>query len=82
MGKCKCTLRGKILGDGCEICNPQYIIDILNDELEELREVEEKYFELLYAVESKFENESRHKTALRYITQHEKCTNNPVGYEG
>lgn len=34
-----------------------------------------KHSELLYAVESKFKNESRHKTALRYITQREKSTN-------
>lgn len=39
--ECKCTMREKLLGDGCSICNPQYIIGILQDELEELRPLEE-----------------------------------------
>ena len=38
----------------------------------------ENYNELLYAVHSKFENESRHETALRYITEHENQTNSPL----
>ena len=41
----------------------------------------EKYSELIYAVESIFQDESRHETALRYITQHENQTNSPVMYE-
>ena len=32
---------------------------------------EEKYYELLHAVESKFDGETRHETALRYIKQAE-----------
>ena len=35
-----------------------------------------QYLELLYAVERKFENESRHQTALRYINEAEKRANN------
>ena len=33
----------------------------------ELAEVKEKYYELLMAVQSKFPDETRHETALRYI---------------
>ncbi len=32
---------------------------------------EDKYYELLYAVETKYPNESRHETALRYIKEAE-----------
>jgi len=41
----------------------------------EVAEIEAKYYELLWAVEKKFPNESRHETALRYITEQEqtKC---------
>jgi hypothetical protein len=35
------------------------------------KELEKLYYELLYAVERKFENESRHETALRYIREAE-----------
>ena len=31
----------------------------------------EQYYELLYAVGNKYPNETRHETALRYITQAE-----------
>jgi len=35
----------------------------------------DKYNELIYAVERKFDNESRHQTALRYIREMEKMAN-------
>jgi len=45
------------------------------DEIEKLEqqrdELQAKYSELLYAVESKHPNESRHETALRYIKDRE-----------
>ena len=40
-------------------------------ELRRLHEVEKQYRELLYAVGNKYEGESRHQTALRYIQQAE-----------
>jgi len=48
----------------------------------EISELKNKYNELLFAVESKFQNESRHETALRYIVDHERSTNSPVKYDG
>lgn len=30
--KCKCSFRIKMVGDGCRYCNPQYYIDILEDQ--------------------------------------------------
>lgn len=36
--------------------------------------IEEKYYELLYAVGNKYPNESRHETALRYIKEAEIST--------
>ncbi len=40
-------------------------------ELRRLHDVEKQYHELLYAVGNKYEDESRHQTALRYIQQAE-----------
>lgn len=37
----------------------------------ELLNDRERYHELLYAVGTKYENETRHQTALRYITERE-----------
>lgn len=37
----------------------------------EVKNLEEKYLELLYAVESKHNGETRHETALKYIQQAE-----------
>ena len=39
--------------------------------------ISQQYYELLYSVEQKFPNETRHQTALRYIQQAEqfsKCS--------
>ena len=40
-------------------------------EIERLRERAEKYDELIFHVETKWPNESRHETALKYIKQAE-----------
>jgi hypothetical protein len=37
MSECKCNLRTRLVGDGCEKCNPQMAIDILTERLDELR---------------------------------------------
>jgi hypothetical protein len=39
--------------------------------MDESKDIEAKYYELLYAVETKIPNESRHQTALRYIKERE-----------
>ena len=38
---------------------------------EDLYEVEHLYYELLWAVENKYPDETRHETALRYIKEAE-----------
>lgn len=43
-------------------------------ELRRLHEISIKYGELLYAVHKAFPDESRHQTALRYITQTERLS--------
>ena len=35
MKTCKCTLRGKTVGDGCQVCNPDLVIEMLQDEVNE-----------------------------------------------
>lgn len=47
----------------------------LINEISELCDTSDKYFELLYAVARKFPNETRHETALRYIKQAEDSAN-------
>lgn len=42
---------------------------------QQVSELENKYYELLYAVASKYPNETRHETALRYIRERELATN-------
>lgn len=47
MGKCKCDFRTKLVGDGCQHCNPQITIDSLNDEIQTLRAQVETLMEAL-----------------------------------
>lgn len=35
--KCKCTFAQKTVGDGCQVCNPQMAIDMLSEQVEELK---------------------------------------------
>lgn len=43
MGECKCNLREKLVGDGCEVCNPakalEYAKGAISDLEERLREI-------------------------------------------
>ena len=34
--KCLCTFAEKLTGDGCRYCNPEYLIEVLSDEHDEL----------------------------------------------
>ena len=43
----------------------------------ELKEAKTKYNELLFAVETKFPDETRHETALRYIKEREAHCSGP-----
>ena len=36
MAKCKCSLSISILGDGCSICNPEFYIEIMREQIKEL----------------------------------------------
>ena len=35
--KCQCTFSQKTAGDGCQVCNPQMAIDMLSEQVEELK---------------------------------------------
>lgn len=37
MSECKCDLRTRLVGDGCERCNPQMAIDILREQIADMR---------------------------------------------
>ncbi len=51
----------------------------LAQEIEKLTSTQILYNELLYAVERKFDGESRHETALRYIREAEVRAKEPSG---
>jgi hypothetical protein len=35
--KCRCSITTRILGDGCEHCNPAFTIELLREEIEALK---------------------------------------------
>ena len=57
--------------------------DEISPEMRELKqerdEIKKKYYELIMVVATKHPNESRHQTALRYITQQEKGNQSDSG---
>lgn len=64
--------RYKIVGYGLESDNGTWI------RFEDVDNILSKYFELLYAIETKVPNETRHQTALRYIKETQNRHNNIV----
>ena len=55
--------------------------DLLDEVGAQIKELQAKYYELLYGVMSKFPNETRHETALRYIRNAETHDNGPAKCE-
>lgn len=47
MSKCKCTLRESSVGDGCQHCNPEAVIEQLREQVAEQRNEIERLEELL-----------------------------------
>jgi predicted nucleic acid-binding Zn-ribbon protein len=54
-------------------------IDQLQRQNDELNLIKERYEKLIFAVENKHPDESRHETALRYIRQAENRGHQPCG---
>jgi hypothetical protein len=52
--------------------------DLLDEVGAQIKELQAKYYELLYGVARKFPNETRHETALRYIRNAETHGNEPA----
>ena len=52
--------------------------ELLDEVGAQIKELQAKYYELLYGVGSKFPNETRHETALRYIQNAETHNNRPA----
>ena len=38
--QCKCNMRERLVGDGCEVCNPAKALEYAKDEIERLRVIE------------------------------------------
>lgn len=51
--KCKCTFAQKTVGDGCQVCNPQMAIDMLSEQVDELKAKLDKAIDALLDVEQK-----------------------------
>ena len=52
MNKCNCSITTSVLGDGCEICNPEYYIDMLKDEVKDLEEANKELLSALHDLSS------------------------------
>ena len=57
---------------GLKLFIAESIAQTIAEERERVEEVEEKYQELIMAVDKKYEGETRHETALKYIRRAEK----------
>jgi hypothetical protein len=55
-------------------CDDELIARIKEQAQKEMREIKDKYQELILAVENKHQGETRHQTALRYIKNAEKSS--------
>lgn len=55
--------------------------DLLDEVGAQIKELQGNYYELLYGVASKFPDETRHETALRYIRNAETHCNGPAQCE-
>jgi hypothetical protein len=40
--QCRCNLRTRLVGDGCEHCNPEMMIDILREQIAEMQLTDEE----------------------------------------
>lgn len=50
-------------------------IQLVEEQLGQVRKLQQEYEELIYAVVKKFPGETRHQTALRYIKEREQTAN-------
>ena len=90
MKRCKCehwqtcpTCRPQLFdADGNRLPPPLTPLEAAHKEIAELKKTAERYSELIMAVGNKYQNESRHETALRYIRAAESSANAMLAKNG
>lgn len=71
---CKCSMRIRVVGDGCRYCNPQHYIDKLEEQIDDNAHAVDCHDELVEALEEGVE-------ALRFIQDHAHMKVNPPTLE-
>lgn len=70
MSECQCDLRTRLVGDGCERCNPQMAIDILQERLDELRSAADQADEEYRAEIARLRFTKKERKALEFAANH------------
>jgi predicted nuclease with TOPRIM domain len=52
--KCTCNMRQRMLGDGCQYCNPELTIEIMQERIQELEAENEGYVNTITTIRENF----------------------------
>jgi hypothetical protein len=52
--KCTCNTRQRMLGDGCQYCNPELAIEIMQERIQELEAENDEYVNTITTIRENF----------------------------
>ena len=68
--KCRCGLATRLVGDGCEHCNPAMMIDILREQIADMRLTDEEREAIAwFAIYEDTPGEERHAIVLAKLLE-------------